>query len=731
MIYAKNGKFLLNGKGFSYAMFVDGQGFLQKLHFGGTIAESDLDFLINGIGKIQEPPANNPNREGYLDGMPSECPFWGRMDTCEPMIIAERSDGASVSRFTYLSHRVYNGAPVLDGMPCARGGGQTLSVTLADCFSAVQVTLNYTVWDDLPVIVKNCEIYSGEQSPTYLTRAFSFCCDFTDERFDVMRLWGDWGKERSPEVAPLAHGAIRLQSARGVSSHQMNPFTALLKPNCCENSGECYGFQLVYSGSFCLSAELGNKGQTRVTGGINDINFRWKLNSGERFVTPQAVICYSDEGLGGMSRGFADFIRAQIVNPKWVNARRPILVNNWEATYFDFNNERLFPIIDEAANLGIDTFVLDDGWFGKRDSDASGLGDWFVNCGKLQGGLTPLINRCKHNGLKFGLWFEPEMVSEDSDLFRAHPDWIISKDGCDPVRQRNQLVLDFSRAEVVDYVFGVISDVLKNNDISYVKWDMNRYLSEFYSAALPSDRQGELAHRYVLGVYRLAEMLTGAFPNVFFEGCASGGGRFDAGMLYYFSQIWTSDDTDGYERARIQWGTSMCYPLSSMSCHVSACPNHQTGRVTPFNTRGVIASLGATGYELDLTKLSDEEKTQVKLQIANYKQIDGLVLQGDLYRLSSPFDSPFFCVAAVSKDKSAAYVVGERSLTLPRDVNRIIKIYGLDDDALYRVCELDLVASGAALKTAGLVAPQTDDFGSWTWHIEQTDGKTKSVKNKK
>ncbi len=656
MIYAQNGKFLLNGKGFSYAMFIDGQGFLQKLHFGGQIIPSDLDFLICGIGKIQEPPFDNPNRESYLDGMPAECPFFGRIDTCEPMITAVRSDGAVVSRFIYSSHKIYDGVPNVKGMPCARGGGQTLAITLKDNFSPIEVTLNYTVWDDLNVVVKNCEIFNGGGDSVFLTRAFSFCCDFTDERFDVMRLWGDWGKERSPEISPLSHGITRLQSTRGVSSHQINPFLALIKPDCDENVGECYGFQLVYSGSFVLSAELGNKGQTRVIGGINDLNFRWKLDSGERFFTPQAIICYSNEGLGGMSRAYADYIRAQIVRPKWVNARRPVLVNNWEATYFDFNNERLFPIADEAARLGIDTFVLDDGWFGKRDGAASGLGDWYVNTSKLKGGLKPLIDRCKQNGLKFGLWFEPEMVSRDSDLFRAHPDWIISKSGYEPALQRNQLVLDFSRAEVVDYIFNSVSDVIKNNDISYVKWDMNRYLSEFYSPALPADRQGELAHRYILGVYRLADMLTNAFPDVFFEGCASGGGRFDTGMLYYFPQIWTSDDTDGYERAKIQWGTSLCYPLSAMSCHVSACPNHQTERVVPLGTRGNIASLGATGYELDLTKLSNEEKAQVAEQITEYKKIDDLVLRGDLYRLSSPFDSPIFCMAVVLPDPNAKIV---------------------------------------------------------------------------
>ncbi|MDE6273878.1 MAG: alpha-galactosidase, partial [Clostridiales bacterium] len=388
-----------------------------------------------------------------------------------------------------------------------------------------------------------------------------------------------------------------------------------------------------------------------------------------RFYTPQAALCYSDEGLGALSRAYADFLREKVIDPNYVYKLRPIVVNNWEATYFDFNNEKLFAIIDEAAKLGVDTFVLDDGWFGKRDNDRSGLGDWFVNEEKLAGGLKTVINRCKQKGLHFGLWFEPEMVNEDSDLFRAHPDWAISKDGVVPVRSRNQLVLDFTRKEVVDYAFAAVSKILKENDISYVKWDMNRFITEIYTDALPAHRQGEFMHRYILGVYDLAERLTSAFPEVFFEGCASGGGRFDAGMLYYFPQIWTSDDTDAFERTKIQWGTSYCYPVSAMSCHVSACPNHQTRRVTPLNTRGAVASLGATGYELDLSKLSEEEKKEVKEQIKQYKKIDELVLKGDLYRLCNPFESNYFAMLLVSKDKSQAYVAGERFRGDPCDYN--------------------------------------------------------------
>ena len=421
--------------------------------------------------------------------------------------------------------------------------------------------------------------------------------------------------------------------------------------------------------------------------------------------------------LGRHVAGVSQLFREYIVDPKRVYARRPVVINNWEATYFDFDNEKLFSIIDEAAKLGMDTFVLDDGWFGKRDGDTSGLGDWFVNERKLKGGLKAVIGHCKEKGLKFGLWFEPEMVSEDSELYRAHPDWAIGKAGVEPCRGRNQLVLDFTRKEVVDYIFETVSKILRENEISYVKWDKNRDITENYTANLPADRQGEFWHRYTLGFYDLAKRLTESFPNVFFEGCAGGGGRFDGGALYYFPQIWTSDDTDGLERTKIQWGTSLCYPVSAMSCHVSACPNHQTGRITPFATRGAIASLGATGYELDLTKLSEEEKMQVREQIKNYKQIDELVLKGDLYRLADPFKGNYFCEMLVSKDKSKAYVVGERFRGVPCDHDRVMKLRGLDEGKTYTIKELNVTVSGAALMGAGLFCPRLPDCGSWVWHI--------------
>ena len=710
--------FLLHGKNYSYVMGITETGYVEHLHYGGKITVSDLEYLSE-IGKTTAPQKNDMNGDGRFNDMPGEYGFYAHGDFKEPTAIFERKDGAVMSRLRYSSYRVEKGAPALQGLPHVRKGDETLVVTLKDDFSDIAVELYYTVSDDSNVLVRNAVIRNTGTESVMLKKAFSFRMELPNGEYHSMRLGGTWAQERIPEIAPIAHGVTRLHSLRGASSHQTNPFMGILKEGCKEEYGECYGVQLVYSGSFALTAEWCRNGGLTLQGGINEVGFGWELNAGEEFVTPQVLLSYSDTGLGGMSRSIHDFLREKIINPAYVFKRRPIVVNNWEATYFDFDKEKLFSIIDEAGNLGIDTFVLDDGWFGKRYNDCAGLGDWTVNDEKLQGGLKAVIERCKQNGLKFGLWFEPEMVNEDSDLYRAHPDWAIKKEGVEPVRSRQQLVLDFTRKEVVNYIFEAVSKVLKENDIFYVKWDMNRNITEVYSKSLPAHRQDEFMHRYILGVYDLAERLTSAFPNVFFEGCASGGGRFDAGMLYYFPQIWTSDDTDGYERAKIQWGTSMCYPLSSMSCHVSACPNHQTLRTMSFETRGNIASLGAFGYELDISKMTDEERQLTKRQIESYKRTDELILKGDLYRLMSPFEKNYFCEMIVSKDKSTAYLVGERIHGLPCDYNQYLYLCGLDENALYEIEELHVRASGKALQNAGLLLPRLSDFDSWAWHIQK------------
>ena len=713
--------FLLQGKDVSYAMYVGEAGFLQHLYFGKKLSQTDLQFLTAYHGNAVCAKTSDFNIDKAHEFAPTECGFYARGDYREPTIVVRRSDGAAMSRLRYVDFDLVDGAPLLEGLPCARSGGQTLTVTLADDFSAVRVKLNYTVWDDSNVIARNTEIVNGEAADVTIERAFGFAIDLPTGDYKTLSLVGRWAQERIPQIEDIGHGTRRFQSMRGISSHEMNPFVGILKPDTTENTGDCYGVQLVYSGSFAITTERFDNKPLRVQGGINDIGFNWKLASGESFVTPQALLCFSSEGIGGMSRSYADFIRDRIVNPRFAYAKRPVVVNNWEATYFDFDTDKLFAIIDKAATLGVDTFVLDDGWFGKRDNDDSGLGDWFVNTKKLRGGLKPVIDRCKQNGLKFGLWFEPEMVSEDSDLYRAHPDWAVGKLGNEPSRSRNQLVLDMTRKEVVDYVFEAVSKVLADNDISYVKWDMNRGVTEAYSMALSADKQGEFYHRYMLGVYDLADRLTKAFPEVFFEGCASGGGRFDAGVLYYFPQIWTSDDTDAYERTKIQWGTATCYPQSAMSCHVSACPNHQTQRITPFNTRGVVASLGPTGYELDPTKLSEQEIMQVKTQIADYEKVADLVLQGDSFRLCNPFSGNYFAQMIVAKDKRAAYLCGVRTHGVPCDYDNFVALTGLSEEFTYRIEELDVTASGTALTTIGVRLPRLPDFGAWTWHIIAVD----------
>jgi alpha-galactosidase len=488
-----------------------------------------------------------------------------------------------------------------------------------------------------------------------------------------------------------------------------------VKDDCGEETGKCIGFELLYSGSFSLCAEVNGNDKLRVYGGINETNFTWMLHPAESFETPQILISYSNNGIGYLSRQYANFLREKIINPQYVYKERPIVINNWEATYFNFDEKKICEIIEAASKLNIDTFVLDDGWFGNRNTDTTGLGDWFVNETKLKGGLNTIIQKCNECGMKFGLWFEPEMVSEDSNLYRAHPEFAVGKIGVEPARSRTQLVLDFTKQEVVDYVFNAVSDILKSYQIAYVKWDMNRSLSEFYSTGLEVTRQGEFSHRYVLGVYSLAERLMSAFPDIFFEGCAGGGGRFDAGMLYYFSQIWTSDNTDAIDRCKIQWGTSYAYPISAMSCHVSVCPNHQTNRTTPFSTRGAIASLGATGYELDATKLTDEEKNAVIVQIDNYKRIRDLIVHGDLYRIRNPFSGSEFCEIVVSKDKKSTYGV---YLALEDSSETQVCLSGLDQKYVYRDIKTGVDYSGKLLMEEGIDIPSLKKYETYVFELK-------------
>lgn len=712
---SKDKTFHLRGKSYSYVMRVDGSGYLEHVYFGARVGEDDLSYLnAPSFLSFSPIPPDAYDPAFSLDHTPQEYASFGQGDFRTPSVLARRADGDVASRFRYLSHAVGDeeGESCL---PKARGG-ETLAVTLKDALSGVTVCLRYTVYEDCDVLVRSAEIVNGGEEPVRLERAYSFSVDLPAGEYDVLRLHGRHLAERAYERTPLGHGTVRICSTRGASSHQMNPFLALLSRNADEDGGECFGFTLLYSGSYALEAEKSQTDAVRVQGGVGDTAFSWTLGAGERFTAPQAALIYSASGLGTLSREAHDFLRRRVIPVQ--SANRPIVVNNWEATYFDFDRQKLFALIGEAADLGIDTFVLDDGWFGKRDGDASGLGDWSVNTQKLEGGLKPLIDACKRRGMKFGLWFEPEMVSEDSDLFRAHPDWAVGKADVPRCKSRNQYVLDFTRPEIVDHVYARMADILAANEISYVKWDMNRHITEFFSPALPAERMGEFSHRYILGVYTLAKRLRERFPQVFFEGCSGGGGRFDAGMLAYFPQIWTSDDTDAAERAKIQWATSFVYPISAMSCHVSACPNHQTGRVTPLSTRAALASLGPTGYELDLGKLSDGEKGEVRKQIAAYRETEALIMEGDLYRLSDPFRETVFAEMVVSKDKKSAYLVGMTMRAVPADFNRRIRLKGLDENRAYHVRELGLTLHGSTLMRAGLLLPKQQEYESWTWHLE-------------
>ena len=719
MIYfeKENQTFYLESKNVTYAFRVHKLGFLNHLYYGKRIPREDLAFSVYATDRGHGTNLPNTGRRETLDTSHNECPTFGRSDYRESMLAFD-FNGIRVTDLMYDGHTVYESKPNLDGMPSVKGG-QTLAVSLKDKVHNVKVVLYYTVFEDLPVILRHTEIYNEGETPFTLDRAFSCCVDYPDKNWEAITLPGAHLRERQIEKTKLSHGTFTVDSCRGVSSSQMNPFIALVRKDTNENQGEVYGYNFVYSGNFAFKAHVGQNDEVRLVGGLNDYDFSWEVKPNEKFVTPEVVMVYSNEGLGGMSRAFHDLYRNYLINDRFVKKARPIVINNWEATYFDFNTEKLCDIIDSVLGTGIDTFVLDDGWFGVRNTDKSGLGDWFVNLDKLPQGLTPIIDHAHKNGLKFGLWFEPEMVNGNSDLYRAHPDWIIHADGMDACVGRDQYVLDLTREEVRDYIVESISKILRENAIDYVKWDMNRALTDNYSAWLGKNGK-ELHHRYVLGLYNICERLINGFPHIFFEGCASGGCRFDPAMLYYFPQIWTSDDSDAYMRTFIQYGTSLCYPLSAQSCHVSVCPNHQCGRVTPFDARADIAHLGATGYELDTTKLGQEDLLKVKEQVEKYKGMEDLVLNGDLYRLNNPLEENLFAEMLVSKDKTEAHITIMRPLCRPN--GECIRIYpkGLDENTIYSVAEANVTKTGATLMNVGLIVGfPSGDFQTRTFTLKK------------
>ena len=714
----ENKVFYLENEHVTYAFRV-AYGHLEHLYFGAKIGHDDLSYTRTVQAQIHDAWLGEKGDKYTLNHLSNEMPTYGNGDYREPMLVYENEAGDTLSELRYSHHRIIPEAKV-DGMPFTFGG-ESLEVYMVDDFHKVEVVLTYTVFPDTDAITRTCRITNRGEGVIRLGRAYSFSFDLPTNQLDVVSLYGAWASERNMERTPIHHGVFSIDSKRTSSSAALNPFLAICEKDATETHGRVWGVNLVYPSSYRLFVEGTQNGRTRVGGGINDFCFSWKLTSGEALQTPEVVLVFSNEGLGGMSRIYHDTYREHLINQEQVKAHRPLVINNWEATYFDFDNERLFAIIDACEGTGIDTFVLDDGWFGVRNDDHSGLGDWFINTDKLVGGLTPVINRCHQKGLKFGLWFEPEMVNPDSDLYREHPEWAIHCPGHEIGEHRNQFMLDLTRADVRDYIVKVVGDILDNNDISYVKWDFNRNATEMYSELLPADRQREFSHRYALGLYDVCERLIRTRPHIFFEGCSSGGARFDPAMLYYFSQSWTSDDTDAAMRARIQYGTSLCYPLSSQSCHVSVCPNHQTRRTTPLQSRADIAHLGATGYELDVSHMSEEDRAEIAPQVAQYLRMEKLVLEGDLYRLANPFGNREFAVLLVSKDKTEAHLTFMQLLRVVNCEPLFLRLQGLDPDALYHIEELDKTLHGSTLMELGLHIPnhRMADFETLTYHIHK------------
>ena len=704
----KDKAFKLRANNTDYMMKVCEEGYLAHVYYGNKVPDEDLTYLLRLDESPFTPATNDRDRASFMDTLPFEYPCFGVGDYRESAFKIMDASGMSTCDLRYVSHKMYEGKPKLEGLPATfateESGCSTLEITMYDKYADIEVVLIYTAFDKLDVITRSAVITNKSEKPFKITRALSACVDFDTDKMDMITLNGSWARERAVERCRLHHGKQLVDSCRGESSHQNNPFVALCDNNADEDKGEVFGFNFVYSGNFYAQAEVTQHKKTRFLMGINPLDFQWLLEKGESFTCPEVVMVHSDEGIGKMSRTFHDLYRNNLIRGEYKDKRRPILINNWEATYFNFDTDKLIDIAKEASKLGIEMLVMDDGWFGHRDSDNSSLGDWFVYEKKLKGGLKYLVDAVNKLGMKFGIWFEPEMISPDSELYKAHPDWAIQIKGRPLTLCREQYVLDYSRKEVRDYVYGMMKKILDSANIEYIKWDMNRQLTEVGSATLPAERQRELWHRYVLGVYDLMDRLTTDYPHILLENCSGGGARFDPGMLYYSPQIWCSDDTDAIERLKIQHGTSMCYPCSAMGAHVSDCPNHTVGRNTPFKTRGHVAMVGTFGYELDVTRIPQEDRDAIPAQIEEFNKFNKLVRTGDHYRIGNMFeDNTWDAWEFVAKDKSEALFEFVQVLARPNERSRRIKLKGLEPEAYYyEESEPDKKISGAALMNAGI-----------------------------
>lgn len=680
--------FHLSNAVFSYVLRVEEGNVLTNEYFGQAISAYRGGRKYPRVDRSFSPNFPEATDRLYsLDTILQEYPGYGTGDYRTPAQVIRHEDGSTVTDFRYKSYEVVTGKPRLDGMPSTYveqdEEAETLIITLEDPKERLTARLVYTVYRDRPVLTRSARIENEGAKTHYLQKAASLSLDLPLQELEVITLNGMWGRERMMEREPVKRGVKVFDSKRGSSSHQMNPFLALVSPETTEYAGEAVGFSLVYSGSHQMLLERDPYGQTRVQLGINEFGFEWRLDPGACFQTPEVNIVYSANGTMEMSQAFHALYRERLARGTFRDADRPILINNWEATYFDFDEAKIKSIVDESAELGIELFVLDDGWFGRRDDDYTSLGDWFEYEQKIPNGLKGLADYIHTKGMKFGLWFEPEMISRESELFKQHPDWAIQIPGRGLSKGRDQYVLDFSRKEVRDNIVQQMTEVLDRVPIDYLKWDFNRNVTEVFSTSLPSDRQGEVLHRYVLGLYEVLETITSRYPNILFESCSGGGGRFDPGMLYYMPQTWTSDNTDAIARLKIQHGTSMVYPISSMGAHVSAVPNHQTHRETSLEMRGNVAMAGVFGYELDVTEMSEDEKAIVKQQVAFYQEHRRTFQYGTFYRLESAFDSNHPSWMFVSEEEVIVCDYSVLSETAP--LIRLLKLRGLDTTAVYEV----------------------------------------------
>ncbi len=706
--------FNLSTENSSYIMGLAADSILTHIYYGKRVdGIPNLSGIYTDIRTKNSVPQYDTDYPGICTGaLYQEYPTFGSTDFRNPALKAVYADGTKITRLIYANHKIYAGKPALAGLPAvyteSDDEAETLEITLKDKYSDMSVVLLYTIMKGYDAIIRSAKIVNGGKDRIKIHSALSASFDCDNTGFELTYLSGDWTRECHIKTQELTGGKFTVESLRGASSHAYNPFIALNENGADETKGEVFGLNLVYSGNFTAGTECDDE-NLRAFIGINPFDFCWNLEAGESFQTPEAVMVYSDNGFGKMSRTYHKLYRTRLCRGKYRDSKRPVLINNWEATYFDFNEDKIVEIAKKASECGVELMVLDDGWFGVRNNDWCSLGDWFVNTDKLPSGITGLAEKVNALGMKFGLWFEPEMVSPDSDLYRAHPDWCIHTKDRKRSEGRHQLILDLSRQDVCDYIVEVVSNILKTANIGYVKWDMNRNMSEVGSALLDEEHQGEVPHRYMLGLYSVMERITSAFPDVLFESCASGGGRFDPAIMYYMPQGWTSDDTDAVERLYIQYGTSLAYASSMMGAHVSAVPNHQVSRTTPIEMRGLCAMNGRFGYELNLATLTDTEIETVKKQIKTYHKYEDIIHKGDMYRLVSPFKTDAAAFEYISEDKNDVVLFYFNIKGTPNMIPRRVKLEGLEADALYKNTENGEIYSGATLMNMGLTFARNGD----------------------